>query len=102
GKTMTDTLVAFPTSGTMQKASWKMNVGYGYEHVPSMLIEKNGKIFFGTKNGIVYAINAAEKTIAWAYKIDNSMVNTVNVLNEKKLVVSTMDGKVVLLESGNP
>ncbi|MEO6406076.1 MAG: PQQ-binding-like beta-propeller repeat protein, partial [Ferruginibacter sp.] len=42
GKTMTDTLVAFPTSGTMQKASWKMNVGYGYEHVPSMLIEKNG------------------------------------------------------------
>ncbi len=98
GKTMTDTLVAFPTSTAMQKAAWKMNVGYGYEHVPSMLIEKKGKLFFGTRNGIVYAINTAEKKIIWAYKIDNSMVNTVNAIDDKNIIVSTMDGKVVLLQ----
>jgi outer membrane protein assembly factor BamB len=78
-----------------------MHAGYGYEHTPSMLIEKEGKVFFGTKNGVVYAIEPSTQKIAWAYKIDNSMVNTVNVINSKKLVASTMDGKVCLLETGH-
>jgi len=32
------------------------------------------------------------------HKIDNSMVNTVRVLDKNQLVVSTMDGKLVLLK----
>ncbi len=98
GKTMNDTLVAFATGREAQKAVWKLHAGYGYEHAPSMLIEKDGNIFFGTRNGVVYAINAIEKKIAWVHKIDNSMVNTVNVIDKKNLIVSTMDGKVVLLQ----
>jgi outer membrane protein assembly factor BamB/predicted phosphodiesterase len=98
GKTMNDTLVAFPTSSTLQQAAWKMNVGYGYEHVPSMLVEKDGLIFFGTRSGVVYAVDAAAQKIEWAYKIDNSMVNTVNVIDKKNIIASTMDGKVVLLQ----
>jgi len=97
GKTMNDTLVAFATGKELPKAAWKLNAGYGYEHAPSMLTEKNGRIFFGTRNGIVYAIDALQKNVLWAHKIDNSMVNTVNVADDKTLVVSTMDGKVVLL-----
>ena len=37
--------------------------------------------------------------INWAYKIDNSMVNTVRVLDKQQVVVSTMDGKIVLLRA---
>ena len=40
-----------------------------------------------------------KQEIAWAHKIDNSMVNTVRVLDRQHLVVSTMDGKIVLLEA---
>jgi outer membrane protein assembly factor BamB len=98
GKTMNDTLVAFATGREAQKAAWKLHTGYGYEHAPSMLIEKDGYIFFGTRNGVVYAIDAMQKKIAWAHKIDNSMVNTVNVPDKKNMIVSTMDGKVVLLQ----
>jgi len=98
GKTMNDTLVAFAIGREPQKASWKLNAGFGYEHAPSMLTEKDGDIFFGTRNGVVYAIDALQKKTAWAHKIDNSMVNTVNVLDKKNLIVSTMDGKVVLLQ----
>jgi outer membrane protein assembly factor BamB len=82
----------------LQKAAWKLNVGYGYEHTPSMLIEKDGNLFFGTRNGVVYAIDITTKKIAWAYKIDNAMVNTVNVINKKNIIASTMDGKVTLLQ----
>jgi outer membrane protein assembly factor BamB/predicted MPP superfamily phosphohydrolase len=98
GKTMNDTIVAFPTAREKQRATWKLNSGFGYEHVPSMLIEKDGLVFFGTKNGKVYAIDPVRKQKVWTFKIDNSMINTVNVISAKQIIASTMDGKVSLLE----
>jgi outer membrane protein assembly factor BamB/predicted phosphodiesterase len=98
GKTMQDTVVAYASSRTKQNAAWKMHAGFGYEHVPSMLIEKKGNLYFGTRSGVVYSINPDEKKLNWTYKIDNSMVNTVTFATDKKLIASTMDGKVVLLE----
>ncbi|HZH95568.1 MAG TPA: PQQ-binding-like beta-propeller repeat protein, partial [Flavisolibacter sp.] len=101
GKTMQDTVVAFYTNRQEAKPAWKFNAGFGYEHVPSMLIERDGKVFFGTKNGVVYCIAPTTQKIIWAYKIDNSMVNTLNVLNSKQVIAATMDGKVVLLEENS-
>lgn len=101
GKTMQDTIVAYHTNSQEPKLAWKESAGFGYEHVPSMLVEKEGKLFFGTKNGIVYCMDPERRTINWAYKIDNSMVNTVRVLNGKEIIASTMDGKVVFLRSTN-
>jgi len=98
GKTMQDTIVAYKASGEKQFAAWKMHCGFGYEHVPSMLIEKDGKLFFGTRNGVVYCIDPVQQKINWAYKIDNSMVNTVKVISDKEILASTMDGKLVLLK----
>jgi outer membrane protein assembly factor BamB len=95
---MQDTLVAFATNRTAQRPAWVMNAGFGYEHVPSMLIEKEGQLFFGTRNGVVYAVDPAQQKISWEHKIDNSMVNTVRVLDKKRIIASTMDGKVTLLE----
>jgi outer membrane protein assembly factor BamB/calcineurin-like phosphoesterase family protein len=98
GKTMNDTLAVFATGRELKPAAWKMNVGYGYEHSPSALIEKDGTIFLGTRNGVVYAIDAAGKKVSWTYKIDNSMVNTLRVIDKNNIVASTMDGKVILLQ----
>ena len=97
GKSMQDTIVAYASSKEQQSAAWKLHAGFGYEHVPSMLIEKEGHVFFGTKSGVVYCIDPMAKKVVWAHKIDNSMVNTVRVLSKNQLVVSTMDGKLVLL-----
>jgi outer membrane protein assembly factor BamB/calcineurin-like phosphoesterase family protein len=99
GKTMNDTIVAFFTNKQEPKAAWKLNAGFGYEHVPSMLIEKEKVVYFGTKNGVVYAIDPNTPKVIWAHKIDNSMVNTVNPLSVNKVIVSTMDGKVSLLQA---
>lgn len=98
GKTMQDTVVAYLTGPDKQQAAWKMNCGFGYEHVPSMLIEKEGKVYFGTRNGVLYCIDPRQQKIYWAYKIDNSMVNTVNVISGDTVIASTMDGSVVLLQ----
>lgn len=58
-----------------------MNCGFGYEHVSSMLIEKNGHVFFGTKNGVVYCIDPLQQKITRADKVDNSIVNPVRVID---------------------
>lgn len=99
GKTMQDEIVAYKTSRTNDGIAWKMNVGYGYEHTPSDLIEKNGKLFFGTKNGTIYCISPKNNEIIWAHKVDNSMVNTFKVVDDQTVLLSTMDGKVALLTS---
>lgn len=98
GKTMQDTIVAYAASKEKQAAAWKMHAGFGYEHVPSMLIEQDKQVLFGTRSGVVYSIDPQKKQVNWTYKIDNSMVNTVNPVGNKILVASTMDGKIVLLE----
>ncbi|MEO7310177.1 MAG: PQQ-binding-like beta-propeller repeat protein [Chitinophagaceae bacterium] len=97
-KTMNDSIVAFATSREKQSPAWFVNCQYAYDHVPSQLVEKNGLLFFGTRIGVVYAVGSFTRQVAWAYKIDNSMVNTVRVIDGSHIVASTMDGKVVLLE----
>jgi outer membrane protein assembly factor BamB len=97
-KTMNDGFAVFPTGRTMQTLAWKKDYGFGYEHVPNMPIEKDGKVYFGTKNGIVYGIDPYTREKLWRYRIDNSMVNTVNPSAANELVVATMDGKVTLLD----
>ncbi|WP_412466884.1 PQQ-binding-like beta-propeller repeat protein [Pedobacter sp. KLB.chiD] len=99
GKTMQDEIVGYKAQAQDPGILWRYNAGFGYEHVPSMLIEKEGKVFFGTKNGVVYAIDPKQQSTVWAHKIDNSMVNTVNVIDGKNVLVSTMDGKVVWLQT---
>ena len=83
GKTMQDTIVAYKSGREKQSTAWKMHAGFGYEHVPSMLIEKDRLVFFGTKSGVVYCIDPSTQKIVWAHKIDNSMVNTVRVIITK-------------------
>ncbi len=102
GKTMQDTIVAYASGREKQSPAWKMHVGFGYEHVPSMLIEKDGLVYFGTRNGVVYAIDPKTRETAWAHKIDHSMVNTVNVVGPGQLIVSTMDGKIVMIQASAP
>lgn len=98
GKTMNDTLVAFFTGREQRPAAWKMACGYGYDHVPSMQVEKDGQVFFGTRSGVVYCIDAQVQKIVWKHKLGNSMVNTVRVLNRQQVIACTMDGKVSLLQ----
>jgi glucose dehydrogenase len=99
GKTMNDEIVAFKTDKVKGELAWRLNCGFGYEHVPSMLIENNGQVYFGTKSGVTYAIDPRTQKVNWAYKLDNSMINTVNVIGKNAVLVASMDGKVTVLRS---
>jgi outer membrane protein assembly factor BamB len=97
GKTMQDEIVGIKTGASYSGIAWRLNAGFGYEHTPSDLIEKDGTVFYGTKNGVVYTFNAKNHQNFWAHKIDNSMINTIKAIDGKNIIASTMDGKVTLL-----
>ena len=56
-KTMRDSVVCYAVADKPHEL-WSSFVGFGYEHAPSMPVEKEGVLFGSTKNGIVFALNA--------------------------------------------
>jgi outer membrane protein assembly factor BamB len=73
---------------------WKVDAKFGYDHNPSMLIERNGEIVFATKNGEINCLRSADGAILWKHKIGNSIINTMVPVGEKDWVLTTTDGIV--------
>jgi outer membrane protein assembly factor BamB len=93
----TDNVVAFSTSGAAPEVLWTSNCGYGYDIDPSMPVEKDGTVFFGTKNGLVYALEGRSGAVRWQYRIGVTIVNTPVAVSAKRVLVTDLDGQVMLL-----
>ncbi|MCT4590232.1 MAG: PQQ-binding-like beta-propeller repeat protein [Carboxylicivirga sp.] len=90
-KLMSDSIVAFPTQNIEDGSTWATNVGFGYDHNPCALIESDGIVYGGTKNGELFAVEIKSQNLLWRYKISNSAINKIECQNY--LLVCTMDGK---------
>ena len=99
GKTMNDSVVSYSAQGNSPKEIWAANVGFGYEHAPSMPLESNGTVYGGTCSGIVYAVEAKTGKVKWKYKIGNSLVNTVLPLSAREVAVTSSDGTIAVIGS---
>ena len=64
-----------------------------------MLVEKDGVVFYGTKNGVIYALDAKTGAVKWEHKLDAGVVNTVVPLSATRVLTSDFDGRVALLEA---
>lgn len=101
-KTMNDSIVCYSTRGDTPKELWASNVGFGYEHAPSMQIEKDGIMFGSTKEGIIFALEAKSGQVLWKHKIGNSLINTVVPLNNQEVLFTSTSGEVGILKANLP
>ena len=95
---MTDTVVAFSSTVPTQTAVWASACGYGYDIDPSMPIEHDGEVMFGTKNGLVYGLEATSGKVLWIHRVGVTVVNTPMIVDSHRLLVSDLDGSLTLLE----
>jgi outer membrane protein assembly factor BamB len=95
---MTDTVVAFSSTASTQTALWASACGYGYDIDPSMPIEHNGQIMFGTKNGLVYGLEATSGKALWVHRVGVTVVNTPMIVDNRRLLVTDLDGSLTLLD----
>ncbi|MDP3452329.1 MAG: hypothetical protein Q8R90_05185, partial [Bacteroidales bacterium] len=55
-----------------------------------------GLIFVPTDKGNVFALNAADGSVAWRYRFSIALINYVRPIGDRKILVTSMDGKVIL------
>ncbi|OGU80961.1 MAG: hypothetical protein A2499_15445 [Stygiobacter sp. RIFOXYC12_FULL_38_8] len=98
-KGMNDSLFVFSASSNEAKLVKAIDCKFGYEIDPSMPQEKEGVVYFGTKNGLVVAIDFQKLEVMWKYKSGVSLVNTVAPIDKSKVVITNTDGEVLLIET---
>nr|WP_321357235.1 PQQ-binding-like beta-propeller repeat protein [uncultured Draconibacterium sp.] len=98
-KNMTEGNVdAFYTSADEQKLAWECNAELDYEIAPSPITEAGNLVFVPTTEGIVCGTNKTTHQVAWKYKLSNALVNHILPIDNQRVLVSLLDGKVVCLK----
>lgn len=97
-KTMNDSLVCYATEGKEPKQLWATAVGFGYEHAPSMPVEKENIVYGSTKEGMIFALEAKTGKLLWRHKIGNSLISTVVPIGKKQVLFTATSGEVGLLK----
>lgn len=116
-KTMLDTVFAYSTKNTIpfQQADgkegilpetvWAANAGFGYEIAPTPTTSiagegKDGKglLFVATDKGNIIAMNCSDGSIAWKHRFSAALINYIQPLGGRRILVSAMDGFVGILE----
>lgn len=95
-KTMDGELIGVPNNADNMDISWKAKLKLPYELAPTAIYSNSKYIFVPSDKGLLTAVDPKSGETAWQYKISNGMINPPLVLKDR-LVVSTMDGKIVML-----
>jgi len=93
-RTMNDTILALPISEKLKEPFWITNCGFGYEISSSQIVEKDGVIFYATKNGMIYSLDSKTGKILWQHKSTNGFVNTITPLSKEEIITTDFDGRV--------
>lgn len=96
-RTMNDTILSLPCSSKLNEPVWITDCKFGYDISSAQIMEKDGTIFYPTKNGLVFALNSDDGKILWRYKVSNGYVNTVTPIDKNNLVITAFDGKITFL-----
>lgn len=95
-KTMDGELIGVPVTADKMDVNWKAEIKFPYELAPTAIYTNSKYIFVPSDKGLLSAVEPKTGKTAWQYKISNGMINPPLVLKDR-VVVSTMDGKIVML-----
>ena len=100
-RTMTNVaILAFATAADHPEKLWELDAPptLNYDINSAMLVEKEGVLYYGTKNGLLLAIDPRSGTMLWQHKLGVTVLNTVVALDEpNEVVVCDVDGKITRL-----
>lgn len=96
-KLMNDTIIAVSTQTDSFHIIWEANAKFGYEHNPCPIVESNGVVYAGTKNGIFIAADAATGKILLEHKAGNSSINEITADKGGRIWISLIEGSIMQL-----
>ena len=92
-KTMDGELVAMSTGDNYQEL-WKVDLGFGYEHAPCIVLEHDGYIYCGSRRGVLAVVDAATHELVFTYRMGSSEVNGFDVDERGDIYCSLIEGTI--------
>jgi glucose dehydrogenase len=74
-------------------------LGLGQDISSAQLAEWSGVVFYGTKNGLLLALDSETGAILWRHRVGFALLNTVTPISAREVVVTDFDGRVTLVVS---
>lgn len=99
-KTMDGTLVAMST-GERYELLWTVDLGFGYEHAPCIVLEHDGFIYCGSRRGMLAVVDAATHQLVFTSKLGSSEFNGFEVDNNGDIYCSLIEGTIFRIEKWN-
>ena len=97
-KNMTEgNVMAFDTRCDSQKVVWECAAQLGYEIAPSPVTQEGDLVFVPTTSGFIYAIDRKDNRVVWKYGVSEALINHILPVGKRRLLVTTLDGKVCCL-----
>ena len=93
-KTMDGQLIAVNTTSDTPAVDFVVDAGFGYEHTPCIIVEKNGIIFMGSRKGVLAAIDAKTFQLLWRYQLGSSAFNGFETSKDGSVYASLIEGTI--------
>ena len=92
-KTMDGELIAMST-GEQYQLLWKVDLGFGYEHAPCIVLEHDGYIYCGSRRGMLAVVNSATHQLEFTYRLGTSEVNGFELDDRGDIYCSLIEGTI--------
>ena len=99
-KTMDGELVAMST-GDQYEMLWKVDLGFGYEHAPCIVLEHDGFIYCGSRRGMLAVVDAATHQLVFTSQFGSSEFNGFEVDETGTVYCSLIEGTIWRIEKYN-
>ncbi|MBR5745493.1 MAG: PQQ-like beta-propeller repeat protein, partial [Muribaculaceae bacterium] len=94
-KTMDGEMLAVDATVDEYSPLWVTDLGIGYEHAPCILLEHNGVVYAGSRQGIVSAVDANTGELLWNTDLGVSEVNGIDLdPTTGDIYVSLIEGRI--------
>lgn len=98
-KNMFGKMHAFSTTADECQTIWEAKIpGMGYEIGPTPCACVGDNVFMPTDKGNLFCLSATDGSVKWVHKISVALINSIVPLPGNKLLLSTMDGIVTVLQ----
>ena len=99
-KTMDGELVAMST-GDKYELLWKVDLGFGYEHAPCIVLEHDGFIYCGSRRGKLAVVDATTHQLVFTSQLGSSEFNGFEVDEDGNIYCSLIEGTIWRIDKAN-
>ncbi|MEO6915543.1 MAG: PQQ-binding-like beta-propeller repeat protein, partial [Chitinophagaceae bacterium] len=97
-KTMEGDLIGVSTTADSMQIPWRSNTTLNYEIGPTAITTFGDIVYVPSHSGVIVAVDRRDGKVLWKHKISNALISNVKPIGGGRVVVVSMDGKIVMLQ----